>query len=102
MKLFRIVLNPFGIVHKRRPQSGGEGLYSIDKEGGFFRCGRPYFCKFMVCPHARGWASADIFQTRRGGQFFCDFVRTSFMDSLLLYMLHFTYITVHNTFCQQQ
>jgi len=34
----------------RRPQSGG--VPSEDK--GFFRCGRPRFLEFMVCPHGQG------------------------------------------------
>jgi len=48
---------------------------------GFFRCGRPHFLvqktsdfsKIMACPHGHG----------EGGSIFRDFVRTSFMNSLV-------------------
>jgi len=45
-----------GAVHKRCPQSGGEGGCPRRTRGrGFFRCGHPHFlAQIMVCPHGQG------------------------------------------------
>jgi len=71
---------PLGTIHKRRPQSGGEGpVRTFCGQGilqmrtfALYSAKNPDFSKFVVCPHGLGggsWASAS----RRKGNFswFC-------------------------------
>jgi len=98
-----IEYNQLGVVRKRRPQSGGGSLCSADKEEVLHMRTSTFLVQkisdFDICGVSA--QTRGLSQCGQGGrgQFFCDFVRTSFMDGPLDILVDYIILIIYGKQC---